>query len=338
MQKLDTRIKQMKIGDKFKPTETGYLAGLLIPETATQLKIPGMADTTISLHRKITLNTTTSALGAVGIFWQPSYLSDNSNNQNTFFINNNATYDGTSTNGATNPGSVRVNFNITAGAVATYRVVSASMHIIPQASVLNQAGTIHATLTKTKTETPVTTGSGMNAANDVTCTLIPNYQNTPYYGAASISNMEGARIIWVPNDSCYTDFADINSTLVNADDQNSLIATVVGAGAAAPIRIDLYVNFEVTPAVGSILQGMETICPFNQLPSPTWRKILYEHKHDVIKIGDAIRDVVISNINVQKRLDDQLRIPQKVISYRQGSATYRPMTKSNGYGNFNGYI
>ncbi len=301
VKQVHKQLKELKIGTRNIQRDTGttrYLPGLLMPERAYGLKVPGMADSTVSLRRKVTLNLTANALGALGIVFQPNYLSDGSSSTSPIYVNSNSTYDGTTSNGSTAPlANGGWSVSITTGAVAQYRLVSAAMHVIPQTSVLNQAGTIHGALTKVRQQPVTAVASPMST--DVTSSLYPTYQNTPYYSAASISAMEGLRIIWVPNDECMLEFCNINTNLATLDGANqtvnTIVATVVGAAASAPFRVDLYMNYEVIPAVGSILQGMESVCPYDELPTPFWRKVLYQHKDEIVIAGRAISDVHAMN-------------------------------------------
>jgi len=296
IKKLDDDLRQLKIGSRITRKTGGatpYLETLLYPEQAFQAKIPGLADPTVSIHRKVTYNLTTNALGAAGICLQPMYMCDNSTATSTFFVNTNSTFDGVTTVGSAQALAITPGLAITAGAIKQWRLVSCSMHILPQASVLNQAGTIHGALAKVSQNSLTATGVAM--ANDGTMVLMPNYQNTPYYNCASVSAMEGLRLVWVPNDECYLEFLNINNNVNNAENgvncPNSFVATIVGAVSAA-FRVDVYWNYEVIPTTGSILQGMESVCEYNNVANSVWRKALVDHKHDICIANKAIKDVI----------------------------------------------
>jgi hypothetical protein len=281
---------------------TTYQKCLLFPERAFCARVPGLADTTIALKRKVTLTLTANLLGAACVIWQPNYLVDNSLTSSTCFTNlaSNTTYDGVSTMGTAFPSAVTTNWNITPNAVAQFRLVSSAMHIVPQSSVLNQAGTIHFTMQKLQQQPLTASGSAMTSLqNAQLMALYPNFQNTTYYNAASVSAMEGARVVWVPNDECLLEFVNTNTNLYSLDggyqNINTLIGVVVGAPAGATFRVDLYCNFEVTPTTGSILTGLESVCPHNEVASVAWRKVLVDYK-DMI----AIADREISNIALMR--------------------------------------
>jgi hypothetical protein len=286
---------------------TPYLDSLLVPEYAFDSKYPGTADATIALHRKQTVNVTANAGGAVGVLWQPFFLANTSAGTNTFFVNNTLAYNGFNNLG-TGTVSQSLDLQINSGTVGAYRLVSASMHIIPQSSVLNQAGSIHGAMYKANQSQPIASGSAFTS--DVNALLYPNFQNTPYYNCASVSAMQGIRIIWVPNDQCFTEFTTLGAVPTSGDQQNSLVGVVVNAAASATFRVDLYANYEVVPITGSILSGMESICPYNRLGSLYWRDILLKHKHDIVRASSAVNEIVNiqDNNNDYRHLRDNDRV------------------------------
>lgn len=291
---MSKKLQSMELGNSktfYHSQSPTYKRSLLYPECVHNARVPGMADATVVIKRKLTYNLTTNTLGAAGIVWQPFGLSDNSANLSTFYINNNSTYDGINTVGSTNALAIATNQAITAGAVSSYRLVSAAMHVIPQASVLNQAGTIHGGVIKAEGAYPRTVGT---AFNDSTVTLLPNFQNAVYYAEASVSGQEGLRLIWIPNDPCLLEFDDVNTneSSAKAESTNTLVVDILGTASAAPFRIDLFWNFEVTPAVGSILHGMENFCEEDQLPTQVWRDILTKHSNEIVMGARSIQQVV----------------------------------------------
>ena len=197
--------------------------------------------------------------------------------------------------------------------VGGYRLVSAAMHVIPQSSVLNQAGSIHAALTKTTNIVPQIAGGAYTPNPAVT--LLPNFQNTPYYREASVSAMEGARVIWMPNDECLLEFAQINTNLAtngNNDQTNAIVIGILGTAANAPFRVDLYWNFEVTPVTGSVLLGMEEIAQENVIASQIWRQIYIDHADDIVLTNKALSYVVAQKYEQARPLKQDF--PTKVIN------------------------
>jgi hypothetical protein len=280
-----------------------YLQSLLYPECVHGCKIPGRADSTIAIRRKATYNLTTNGLGAAGIVWYPNTLSDNSSQQTTFYINTNSTYDGVTTVGSAGPLAVYLAQACTAGSTGQFRLVSAAMHIIPQSSVLNQAGSIHATMMKGQCPPPVSAGAALVPTQSIN-TLLPNLENSIYYREASVSAMEGARIIWVPNDECLLEFTDTNTNVANEQNGdiqvNGIFADIVGTAALAPFRVDLYWNFEVTSVPGSILQGMESINPDNTIAPLVWRDLLLAYPEHIVTCNKSIANSVVRNSTQMK--------------------------------------
>lgn len=294
---IDKVISTLKLGSVMPNTssatsnETPYIEAILLPESANNAKIPGLADMSIALHRKLTFNLTTNTLGAAALFFFPYGLSDLSTigtagNSSIFFTSpSNLTFDGVTTVGTSNPTASQCNFNITAGSVAQYRCVSASIHIIPQSSVLNQAGSIHASLLPLPAQFLMNPSGALSSVVAQAC-LIPTLSNTPHYSEASVSAMEGMRVIWLPNDECLLEFANINTSAASDNSNscfNAMVATIVGTVPASLFRIDCYMNYEIVPTPTSVLVGMETICTHNERPQSIWRNILLKHADDICK-------------------------------------------------------
>jgi len=285
---------------------TPYLQSLLYPEVSTQAKIPGMADQTVSLHRKVTIMSTASALGAIGIIAQPTFLSDSSNNTTCISINNQSTYDGFTAGSGGNAVRVACPFNIPPSVVSTYRLVSASVVVTPQLSNLNLQGTLHGALIKTDADVPGAPGG--NSA--ITGLAVPNLSNAPTYCEVNVNTGNGLRIVWCPNDIHLLQFKAINTNWQTYEaTMNEFVPMIVGVGlpAAAPIRIDLFFNYEVTPFIAnnniSILSGMESICPHNGNATSFWRTLLTDyatkiatpylgHNHDYNQIRLANLNIV----------------------------------------------
>jgi len=320
---INKRLNNMVIGAyKHIPGPVSYLESLLYPECAHNSKIPGMCDLTVSIRRKVTYNITANALGAVGILWQPHYLSDTTSAVCNFYINNNSTYDGTTTIGSTNLSSVYASQAITPGAVQGWRLVSACISVIPQASVLNQAGSIHGAIIKSLCVPPVGAGGGYSGGSS-TVTLLPNFQNHPSYREASISAMEAMRMIYVPNDICYLDFCEMNKNQGSKDsasETNICVFDIVGAGANAPFRVDLTWNYELEPAANSILLGMETLCADNTTPSSVWRDVALLFSNRIVTTGPHAQLTVAQNASQQltEAQKQQLTDAQKKASRQPG--------------------
>jgi hypothetical protein len=255
---------------------TPYLTSLLYPEICTQAKIPGMADQTVSLHRKVTIMSTANALGAIGIIAQPTFLSDTTSS--CIAIQNAAGYDGITASG--NATVVACPFGIPTNTISTYRLVSFSVVVTPQLSNLNLQGTLHGALIKTDGDTPRAPGT----LSSIVGIAVPNISNNPTYCEVNVNTGNGLRIVWCPNNLSLLDFKQINQNWQTFESSmNEFVPMIVGVGlpANAPIRIDLFFNFEVTPLISnsniSILSGMESICPHNETPSTVWRDFFTTH-------------------------------------------------------------
>jgi hypothetical protein len=294
-----------KIGNfpMHKEISNDYMDTLLYPECNHATRVPGKSAATVAWHRKFTFQiaTTPAGTGAVGVFWQPCGLSDATNNRSTVYLTN-ATYDGVTTIGALEAASIAT-LTITDGVASAYRLVSASMHIVPQAAVNAQQGTIHAALIPMKPQLLAGVGTASTAGTTAQ-TLVGALQNTPYYKEASISALEGARIVWMPEDECPLEFCAVNANLNiegSTNSNNTLVANIVGCPSgvgttATTFRVDLYVNFELLPAAASVLQGSESYTNDPRRPEETWFKIYHNDPKDhIIQVSPAVSS--ISNIN-----------------------------------------
>jgi len=217
----------------------------------------------------------------------------------TFFVNTGLGYDGIGTLGATGALAVVPTQAVTALSVGGYRLVSSAIHVIPQASVLNQAGSIHAAMPAIQCNPMVAAGVAVAAIADA-YTNVNRLENSAHYNKASVSAMEGIRQIWMPVDGCALDFLQVNSTQNNDSAYeyvNAFVIVIVGAGASAPFRIDLYQNFEITPVSGSILQNMESLGTEPSIPSVVWQDIALRHEQEYCQSSKAVNEVAIANLN-----------------------------------------
>jgi hypothetical protein len=298
------KLKNIKIGSvsKYNPHCSHYKHALLFPEIAIGARISGLPDYTVPIRRKYTFNVATNALGAANVIWQPQFLADVAGEltNSTLYSTNtttNTTYDGTTTLGSTSPVAIKNVQNITAGAVMSYRFVSASMHVVPQASVLNQAGTIHCSVIKSIAQVATALGAAASGGSVSNLALYPTFQDEPLYKAASVSNQEGARLVWVPNDTCFTEFTNINFSVGSNDPNesvNTLVAVIVGTVPASTFRIDLYTNLEVTVPYSSVLSGMQGLPDEKGRPEDAWFEIETMHKDQIITVGRSISNVAWS--------------------------------------------
>lgn len=300
---LSRRPKSAKAATATHLGEASYLQAIMAPECAHQCKVPGQATATVCLKRHITLNMQANALGALGIMWQPNTLFDNTqaalqgnllvsgnNLEPTLLLNN--TFDGVSTQGVRGPVCDQLTFSVSPSTVNQSRLVSASMHVVPQASLLNQQGSIHGALMTAPLISGVAPGTAYVGYSSLN--LLSYFQNTPYYKEASISSQEGIRVLYVPDDPCLLDFSGINayySESGGSAQMPTMLATVVGAAASAAFRVDFFLNYEITAAPASIVQGMETIASENTVATTVWRDVVANHSNAVVTVSRALSNV-----------------------------------------------
>jgi len=240
------------------PTEyrSPYLDTLLHPEHIHGARVPKQGGLlTVPLHRHITVSTTCSSLGALGVIFDPFFLHDNSDGNTTLWINNLNTYDGTN-GGTTNATAIAINQLVPAGTVQGYRLVSASMHILPQSSLTTGTGRVYGAL-------PAGSGfsaSAVGANATISGLSVANVNSSIMSAEACVQQLEAIRVCWLPYDIDSFEVLGINQTF-NTDGSTHpaylLSAIVQGAASGAPFTIEIYQNFEVTTVPNSILIGME---------------------------------------------------------------------------------
>jgi hypothetical protein len=312
---IDAEMGKMLLGSVAKQLlPNNYLHSLLFPEYAFQARVPGRADLCVPLHRKLTYTLTTNILGNASIILFPAMLSDSTAAQSTTYVYNAPTYDAQAVPGV--GGNIFIDQQITPYAVRQYRLVSASMQVTPQASVLNQAGTIYAAMLKLPLQAPASGGVANVPLGSFP--FIPLMQSLTYTGEASVSAQEGARITWVPNDECLLEFTAINTNIqpTNLGEySNAMMAVIAGCG-TSPVnfRIDIFQNFEVVPAPGSILIGMESIAQENIEAKTVWRTVLTDHDHDIVRCSKSISSVSI-------KIDPTSKLPADTIKNSYGVRT-----------------
>jgi hypothetical protein len=263
-----------------KTIDTTYLMSLLKPETAINSKIPGSTTETVSLHRTFSQIVSTNASGAFGVYWSPNFLHTNSTGSSTMYINTSLGYDGSSSFGV-NAIATALPMNIPTGTVNTYRLVSASLHIVPQEAALSVRGTIHGALLDNGGVLVGATGTTLTANNGTEGNLLVGaISNTHRYAKACVTESQSLRVIWTPTSQAHLNFLDIdtnNQTVDSAASEKVMIGIVTGGGVASAYRVDFYMNFEVTPLAGSVLQGMESICYHRENPADVWQQIYLNH-------------------------------------------------------------
>jgi len=214
---------------------------------------------TIMISRHITVPFTVNAGGLAFGFCMPYLMVDSSTNLTTLGIQNNVAYDGatTFTGGAI---GVATKYSITPNTVQTYRLVSSSMQIYSESSVLNQSGKIGGAVVPFSQFSIVAAGSAVIAATTTAVQTIANIENYDYYGEAQIGQLQGLRLCYYPQDVHDLELfnIDIEPIVANLYSETCFVFYITGAAASSTFNLELYLNYEVTPQPGSTISGMTT--------------------------------------------------------------------------------
>jgi hypothetical protein len=234
-----------------------YYNALINPERALAPKVPGQFLTaTCTLKRHITVSVTANAGGKICVLWQPFNLFDDANALSGLGVQNNVSYDG-ATNFTGGLLAQTVKFGVPASNVLDYRLVSASIVLQPQVSINTAQGKFGgASIPFAAANAAV--GSQVTASTAVQ--TFSNIENYSFYAEADVCQFESLRCIYTPLDVHDLELYPINSgALPNTNEEATFIGFGTGLPASCPINIELYYNFEVTPASGSILVGSDSM-------------------------------------------------------------------------------
>lgn len=312
-------VKAAKNKDKpaNEATETPYYSALLHPELAKSAKIPGSAVASIGIHRKQVIRQTVNANGCFHVVFQPeNALCDNSTNYTAIFYTADATYTGLTAISNTLYSRLAISnpYNLPVGTGRTYRCVSASITVRSLASALNRTGDIHVGFCNGQ----------VTSMSDT----VPRYDQTVFGALSNIDNFVGGKYalahvekgmcgrgVWIPQDVTCLDFKAIGQGVESFDNFISIIG--IGLAASSSIEIEANYNYEITPNVGSVLYGMETICKHSQDPLKTWRQV-YQNS----KVASAVYDTSCSlPSNVVSPTQPISEIDRLVNMYMNGKQT-----------------
>jgi hypothetical protein len=270
--KLKKQIKTVMLPVTKNYVNHPYYKTLIDPSSSSTCRVPGQfATKTVLLHRHVTIATSTNVLGRMAVLWQPTSLFDNSAASSLLYICNSPTYDGATV--FPNYTNTLVNYSIPVGNVLGYRLVSAEMRIQTQENAQNISGKIGIALAPVAAITP---GTPEGTSGYGTVSVIQNYEA---YAEADLCSKESAKCIWLPND-----IHDYEIYLMDQDaaaqqvQESTILAYVTGTTVAGgtigsvPINLEIYLNYELQPQAGSILQGMGEISYDKTNPSD----IVYE--------------------------------------------------------------
>jgi len=246
-----------KLYRKSQMWQSSYTRAIVIPEAARNSKIPSIfPQPTYSIHKHITIPISTSVNGKAVIAWNPYYLHDTSASYSTFYVNNSSNLNLTSIEAITGYKAVGINYGIPANIVSSYRLVSASIQIVPQMSVTNAQGTIAGgicTYIGQDTRGNLDNTTSYLFAGDLT--VASNVDNLLYFHKASVTELQSLRHIYFPLDPSYETYVPINYThgvlgetsTTSSGSDFYFAYYITGTQASASFNVELYINFECLP-------------------------------------------------------------------------------------------
>jgi hypothetical protein len=299
---------------------TPYQATLLDPFNRHFETVPNdWPKPVLPFHRNITFSIATNTSGNLMAIWNPAFLSQ-ANANTTFLYNNDNSYN-LVTASATTTTAFDVNYNVPASNVGAYRVVSAGLRAYSQTSMLNKNGTIHFAMYPVNQSQTAVGGTGL--ANPTTLALT-SIEEQPTYKVADITCNEAAQLIWLPFDvedlemlAPETCVSGVSSTHL----QNCFIIIINAAYASSTIKFDLCINYELVPAVGSVLNGFEMNTPsVGSFPSRQVDEIWVNHANLISRTFTNHTSLVLPNNTISKGSNKF-----KFLGKNNGFAGNRPM-------------
>jgi hypothetical protein len=151
-------------------------------------------------------------------------------------------------------------------------------------------------------------------------------ENFDYYSEADLCQQESWRGVYFPADLHDYELypVDISTTdLANSQETTFAVyitgTTVNGAPASVPFNLELYLNYEVSAAPGSILQGMGSVSYDRTYPED----VIYELKVRPELVTQAYRDteqIHSHNVSIIKDASISMEIKAKqALEIAQGS-------------------
>jgi len=271
-----------------------YLTALIEPEVNFGCRVPvATFEKTVCLHRHLTnvvvigSNVATST-GQCAIVFQPYFLADNTSiGTNTPLAVNNALAFSANI-GALIPGvSLGANaYSLPVGNVDSYRLVSASMHVVVLEPLLTGVGKISGAVSTLCADQwtvgPLAANLGVAALS--TQSLL---ENSPFYDETFIQQGGSAlRFVYYPADDQDTiGTYEINNITGKQDDKETVFICLVNlgptlSGVQVNVNLEIYLNYEVIPSIGSVVVGMEG---FSTEPTA-----LKEHAYKTLKNNQGL--------------------------------------------------
>jgi len=238
---------------------------LLYPELAPSLKsfIPTYfsgASIPFSIH--ITKQITTNASGNFVAWYDPYTLLDNtySGSFSSFFLNNASTYTGADPGAFTNFISTSIgSYQTTVLSASQYRLVSSCIYTVLESSVLNKQGKFGGAVAVLPQQGPDSIGSALTPLGSLPTSVQSStvIAGLPYYTEVQVNTTESVmRLVWYPANLHDYDYYPINDNAGENYGSLGEMSTVflfygLGLGNAVTVNIELYLNFEIIPQIGS---------------------------------------------------------------------------------------
>jgi hypothetical protein len=213
----------------------------------------------VPFFQHITVPVTCNASGHfMGIF-NPNFLGDSTAAYSTLFINNDSTYNGT-TSVFVKLLNVNVPFTLTQNQFYAYRLVSCCMYISSKVALLNRAGKLGGAVCPIPNYAAATATTAFVSAGGEIPTSISSWsiiENLDGFCEAFVDTEAPVlRMNWYPSQIIDWEYAPINDedALAGTDTlstQTSFIFYGDSLGASTVMNLEFYFNFECIPYVGT---------------------------------------------------------------------------------------
>jgi hypothetical protein len=238
-----------------------YARALVCPEHAENAKIPSIFPLpTVSCRKKLTIPFTASVAGVPALStnsgkfclaWNPFYVNDTSTAFTELFINNSGLLNLNTVENVTGFTATPLNFGVSPGIFNEYRLVSASMSIVPQVAMTSGQGLICG-------GAYVTPQQANAVANNTQTFIMPeitissNIDNAMYFSRANVTSLQGLRMVYFPVDPTYESFVPFGNTHGSAGGTHTdffFVAYGTGLPSGANLTLELTVNYEAIPVL-----------------------------------------------------------------------------------------
>lgn len=228
-----------------------YARSVVLPEFGSGSKIPSIfPQPTSSSHKHLTIPFTVSANGKAVIAWNPFFLAEAAATKTWLGINNSAGLNLNTVENVTGYTMTATNFGFPNNVVGSYRLVSASISVVPQMSIQTAQGTIAGGIANYDLQNNDGYNNGTAAflfGGDLT--VAANVDNLLYFKRANVTALESLRHIYFPLDPSYENYVPINKSHGNNSWGTDFFFAyyITGAPNGAAFNLDLYANYEWIP-------------------------------------------------------------------------------------------